>query len=156
RFLSLLEFKIPVLGKFILKNELARFSRTLEMLIKSGIPILKAMEISVFVLNNEVLRRQLRNSYKDLEQGGSLGGSLKKSKLFPVFMSNLVAVGEESGKLAEALSEVADVYERDTDEYLRVLANLLEPVMILLMGVVVGFIVIAMLLPIFEINIMIR
>ncbi len=154
--LSWFRLRLPVLGNFILKVEFSRFSRTLELLIKSGIPILQAIDIAIPVLENEVLKNQLRQSYKELEQGGSLGRSLKGSKLFPVFMSNLIIVGEESGKLDEALAEVADSYERDTDEAIRVMANLIEPLMILGMGLIVGFIVVAMLLPIFEINVMAR
>ncbi|MDD5729612.1 MAG: type II secretion system F family protein [Candidatus Omnitrophica bacterium] len=154
--LSLIKLHIPVFGEFILKAELARFSRTLELLIKSGIPILNAIDISIPVLDNEIVRIQLKKSYKELEQGGSLGRSLKSSKLFPLFMSNLIIVGEESGKLDDALKEVANSYEKDTDEAIRVMGSLLEPVMILVMGLIVGFIVIAMLLPIFGINMMVK
>ncbi|MFA5118410.1 MAG: type II secretion system F family protein [Candidatus Omnitrophota bacterium] len=153
-FLSVFKLHVPVFGKFILKAELSRFCRTLELLIKSGIPILKALEVGIPILENEVIKGKLRTSYKDLEQGGSFGRSLKNASLFPLFMTNLLIVGEESGKLDEALSEVASSYERDTDEAIKVMSSLLEPLMILGMGLIVGFIVIAMLLPIFEINVM--
>ena len=154
--LSRLKLKTPLLGKLTLKSELSRFSRTLELLLKSGIPILKALEVAIPVVNNEVLREKLRFSYKELEQGGSFGRSLRASKVFPLFMCNLIAVGEESGKLGDALVEVAASYERDTEEALKVMMNLLEPLMILAMGLIVGFIVVAMLLPIFEINVIAR
>jgi general secretion pathway protein F len=154
--LSAFRLHIPLFGKFILKAELARFSHTLELLIKNGIPILKAMNIAIPVLENEVIKNQLKQSYKELEQGGSFGASLKSSKVFPVFMSNLISVGEESGRLDEALAEVASSYERDTDEAIRVMSSLLEPLMILVMGLIVGFIVVAMLLPVFQINFMAR
>jgi general secretion pathway protein F len=150
---SIIQLHLPVFGEFILKAELARFSRTLSILLKSGIPILKAINIAMPVLGNEVIKRQLRQSYKELEQGGSFGRSLKGSKIFPLLMSNLIIVGEESGKLEEALAEVASSYERDTDEAMRVMSSLLEPLMILIMGLIVGFIVVAMLLPVFEMNI---
>jgi type II secretory pathway component PulF len=114
------------------------------------------MDIATPVLENEIIKNQLKQSYKELEQGGSLGRSLKDSKLFPLFMTNLIIVGEESGKLDEALSEIASAYERDTDEAMRIMASLLEPLMILVMGLIVGFIVVAMLLPIFQINVMAR
>ena len=152
--LSLLKLHLPLYGKFTLKAELARFSRTLELLIKNGIPILQAMDIATPVLENEIIKNQLSKSYKELEQGGSLGRSLRNSRLFPLFMTNLIIVGEESGKLDEALSEIASSYERDTDEAMRIMASLLEPLMILAMGLIVGFIVVAMLLPIFQINVM--
>ncbi len=151
---SILKLHIPIFGKFVLKADLACFSRTLELLIKSGLPILRALQISVQVLSNEVIKEKLIKSHRDLEQGGSFGQSMKDSKLLPLFMVNLISVGEESGNLAAALGEVADCYERDTDETVRIMSSLLEPLMILVMGLIVGFIVVAMLLPIFEINMM--
>jgi len=154
--LSIFKLHLPIFGKFVLKAELARFSRTLELLIRNGIPILRAIDIAIPVLENEIIKDQLRQSYKELEQGGSFGRSLKKSKLFPIFMSNLIIVGEESGRLDESLAETASSYERDTDEAIRIMASLLEPLMILGMGLIVGFIVVSMLLPIFEINVMVR
>jgi len=153
---SMLKLHIPIFGKFALKADLACFSRTLELLIKSGLPILQALQISVQVLDNELIRERLIKSHRDLEQGGSFGRSMKDSKLLPLFMVNLISVGEESGNLAGALGEVADSYERDTDEMIRIMSSLLEPLMILVMGVIVGFIVVAMLLPIFEINMISR
>jgi type II secretory pathway component PulF len=151
--LSAFQLRIPVLGNFILKAELTRFSRTLELLIKNGIPILRAIDISIPVLENEAIKNELRKNYKDLEQGGSFGKSLKNSSnIFPLFMSNLISVGEESGRLDGALAEVANSYERDTDEAIKILSSLLEPLMILVMGLIVGFIVVAMLLPVFQIN----
>lgn len=154
--LSILKLRLPVFGKLVLKAELSRFTRTLALLIKNGIPILRGLEIAIAVIDNEVIKNQLRQSIKELEQGGSFGKSLKQSKIFPAFLTNLITVGEESGKLEEALSEVSSAYERDTDESIRTMASLLEPLMILVMGLVVGFVVIAMLLPIFEINVMVR
>lgn len=154
--LSVFKLKLPLLGKFFLKSEIARFTRTFELLIRTGIPILRAIEVSIPILGNEIIKQQLMRSCKELEQGGSLGKSLKSSKLFPLFMSNLIIVGEESGKLDDALAEVADSYERDVDETIKVMMSLLEPLMILGMGLIVGFIVIAMLLPLFEINVMVR
>lgn len=152
--LSALSLRLPLFGRFILKAELARFCRTLELLFKNGITILKAIDIAIPVMGNEVLKNHLRHSYKELEQGGSFGRSLKKFKVFPLFMSNLITIGEESGKLDGSLAEVADSYERDTDETIKTMSNLLEPLMILMMGLIVGFIVVAMLLPVFEINVM--
>ena len=147
---------MPFFGNFVRKAELSRFCHTLGPLIKSGLPILSAIDITVPIVGNEVIKGQLRQSYKELEQGGSFGKYLKGSKLIPLFMSNLIIVGEESGKLDEALAEIAATYERDTDEALRIFSSLLEPIMILAMGLIVGFIVVAMLLPIFEINVMAR
>ncbi|MFC1807268.1 type II secretion system F family protein [Candidatus Omnitrophota bacterium] len=154
--LSLLKLRIPIFGTFTLKNELGRFSRTMELLIRSGVPILKSLELGIPVLENEIIKSKLKKSYKDLEQGGSFGKSLKDSKLIPIFVSNLIIIGEESGRLHEALSEVALSYEHDTEESIRIMTSLLEPLMILFVGLIVGFIVVAMLLPIFEINVIAR
>jgi len=153
---SVIQLNLPVFGNLVLKSELARFARTLELLLRSGISILRAINVTIPVLDNEIIKTQLFSSYKELEQGGSFGRSLKNSKVIPSFMTNLLIVGEESGKLDDALTEVAASYERDTDEAIRVMSSLLEPLMILLMGLVVGFIVVAMLLPIFEMNMMVR
>lgn len=152
--MSRLKLRLPVLGSFIYKSELARFNRTLELLVRSSIPILQSIRIAIPILNNTVIQDELLKSYKDLEEGHSFGKSLARSKIFPKFMTSLLIVGEESGRLDEALGEVAGAYERDTDEAVRVMTSLLEPVLILVMGLVVGFIVMAMLLPIFQINMM--
>ncbi len=154
--LSIFKLHLPIFGNLILKSELSRFSRTLELLVKNGIPILRAIDIAIPVLGNEAIKKELKKGYKELEQGNSFGRSLKSVKLFPVFMSNLILVGEESGRLDDALSEIASVYERDTQEKIQVMSSLLEPAMILVLGLVVGFIVMAMLLPIFEINVMVH
>jgi len=153
-FMSHLKLRLPLLGTFYYKSELAQFCRTLELLIRSSIPILTAIKVAVPILNNTVIQTQLMKSSKDLEEGSSFGKSLSQSDVFPKFMTSLVIVGEESGRLDEALGEIASAYERDTDETIRILTSLLEPVLILVMGLIVGFIVVAMLLPIFEINMM--
>lgn len=155
-FFNQLQLHLPVIGNFVVKAELSRFCSTLELLIKSAVPILKAIEVSIPILENEIIKNRLKKSGEDLEQGGSFGKSLKSFSIFPPFMSNLISVGEESGKLDEALAEVAFSYQRDTDEALSVISNLLEPLMILAMGLIVGFIVVAMMLPIFEINVMVQ
>lgn len=147
---------LPLMGKFTVKAELSRFSRTFGLLIRSGVPILSALRIAVPVIENEVIKEEISRSYQELEHGGTLGQSLKNCKCVPVFMTSLIRVGEQSGKLQDALDEVASSYERDTEEAVRVMSSLLEPLMILVMGLITGFIVVAMLLPIFDINSMMR
>lgn len=156
KLVSVLALHIPFFNRFYLYNELARFARTLEILIKSGIPILRAIDISIPILSNEIIKRDLKRSAVELEQGAAFGKSLKKSKFFPPFMISLITVGEESGKLDEALAEIAEAYEHDCDEAVKVMTSLLEPAMILVMGLMIGFIVMAMLLPIFQINMMVK
>ena len=152
--LDRIKLRLPILGKFFLKVELARFSRTMEILVRSGIPILAAIKTASSVFGNEVIRAECNRTYGELERGGSFGQSLGSSKLFPPYMSSLVIVGEESGRLDESLAEVANSYERDTDEAVATSTALLEPLMILIVGSVIGFMVIAMLLPIFQIDMM--
>lgn len=148
--------KLPIIKGFVIKSELARLSRTLELLIKSGTPILRAIEITAPVIGNTVLSRSFATIRDEIAGGGSLGKSLHERGDFPLFMTNLIVVGEESGHLDEALSEIALYYERETDEAIKVMTSLLEPLMILVMGLIVGFIVIAMLLPMFELNMMVK
>ncbi len=152
--ISRIKLRLPILGNFYYKSELGRFCRTLELLIKSSLPILSAIKTAVPILDNTLIQDELMKSYKDLEEGSSFGKSMAYSKMFPTFMTSLIIIGEESGRLDEALGEVASTYERDTDETIKILTSLLEPVLILVMGLIVGFIVVAMLLPIFEINMM--
>jgi type II secretory pathway component PulF len=153
---SRLSLSLPLVKDFILKAELARLTRTLELLIKSGTPILRSIEITTPVLSNTVLRDQFGASHDEIMGGSSLGKSLKSRKIFPLFMTNLILVGEETGKLDDSLSEIAVFYERETDEKIKIMTSLLEPLMILVMGLIVGFIVIAMLLPMFELNMMVK
>jgi len=155
-FLSRVVLSLPIFGNLVLKSELNRFCRTLELLLKSGIGLLRAIAVALPVVGNRIIKEQLQRSSQELEKGGSFGRSLKNSRLLPVFMTNLIIIGEESGKLTGALEEIASSYERDTEEAIKIMTNLLEPLMILGMGLIVGFIVVAMLLPIFEINVMAR
>ena len=155
-FLSSLELYIPTVKDFILKKEISRFSRTLELLIKSGIPILKGLKLTIPVLDNEIIKAEFLRSSRDLEDGASLGASLGRSKVFPPFVISLVSIGEESGRLDNTLRELADIYEEELRESTKVFTTLLEPLMILIMGSLVGFIVMAMLLPIFQINMMVK
>ncbi len=152
KIVSVISLKLPVVGDFVKMLEFARFSRTMELLVRSGIPILKTLELATPVVENEIIRKELVICYKSLKEGGSLGRSLSGSKVFPPFMINLITVAEESGKFDEVFNEIAVTYERETDEALKALMSLMEPLMILVMGLVVGFVVISMLLPIFELN----
>ncbi|MCM8787275.1 MAG: type II secretion system F family protein [Candidatus Omnitrophica bacterium] len=147
------KLQLPILGTFFLKTELTRFCYTLALLIHSGVPIVKAINIAIPITRNEIIRKHLYQSCQHLEEGGSFGKSLKASGVFPPFMSNLIIIGEVSGKLSDSLYEVATNYEKEIDQMLKLFSALLEPILILFMGLVVGFIVIAMLLPIFEINV---
>ena len=147
----------PVIGNFIRKSELSKFNRTLALLINNGIPILTALEITIPTLGNLVLKRELKKVTEGLKSGISLSTGLTRTagNHFPPFMINLIAVGEEGGQLGDTLDEVANSYERETEEIIKIGLSLLEPVLILITGLVVGFIVISILLPIFTMGTMV-
>ncbi|MBN3038726.1 MAG: type II secretion system F family protein [Candidatus Omnitrophica bacterium] len=147
-----LKLKIPLVGGFIKESIIARFSRTLSLLIANGIPLFQAIKITIPTIENEIFKTELEQVHKGIVDGMSLEQSMKRSKWFPGFMSNMLAVGERGGSLEEALQEVATFYERNVDKTTTMMTSLIEPAIILVMGLVVGFIVFAMLLPIFQIN----
>ena len=149
-----LQLRIPLCGDLILKSELARFCRTLGLLLRSGIPLIRALKISIPIVGNKLMQDGLQESRKQLETGASFGKSLEKMKLIPPMLCNLIAVGEESGSLEESLGDVADSFEQDANEKIKTMTTLLEPLMILVVGAIVGFMVMAMLLPIFQMDIL--
>lgn len=151
-----LALRLPLVGPLLIQMEFARFARSLGLLLEHGVPILQAMEVAIPVVGNGVIQGQLAQVPAGLKGGGSLVQGLSTLPVATPFLINTVAVGEESGKLAEALTEVATFYEREVDRLLQLCATLLEPAMILAVGGVVGFIVMAILLPIFELGSVIR
>jgi type II secretory pathway component PulF len=134
--------------------DIARFCRTLALLLKSGLPILRAIEVAVPTLDNNFVKRDLLLCVQGLTAGDSLGMCLKRSHIIPDMVSQLIAVGEESGSLIESLGDIAESYEQEINESTKFMTTLLEPIMILSIGVVVGFIVFAMLLPIFQMDLL--
>ncbi len=146
------KLKLPLIGNFIKKAMLAEFTRTFALLLANGIPVLEALSITIPTINNEIFKIELENIHSDIIVGTPLSQSMKKSFWFPPFLTNMLAVGERGGNLQEVLLEVAVFYEREVNKIKKIMTALLEPIIILIMGLVVGFIVIAMLLPIFEIN----
>jgi len=148
--------KMPVWGDIWLKEDLARFSRTMAVLVESGIPIITAMNLSIQTVSNIFLQEQLRRCQEGMIAGRSLGDEIRQMSLIPDVMGDLIAVGEEAGSLAPSLADVADNYEREIHDAIKVMTTLFEPIMILVVGAVIGFIVIAMLLPIFQMDIFAR
>jgi len=146
------KLKLPLIGSFIKKSAIARFARTLALLLASGIPLFQALAITIPTMENEVIKSDLELIHKGIIDGASFEQSMKRSLCFPRFMTNMLAVGEKGGNLEEVLLEVAVFYERETNRVIKVITSLLEPAMILVMGLIIGFIVFAMLLPIFQIN----
>ncbi len=148
-----LKLNLPVFNKFVRDAEVARFSRTLGLLIKNGVSVYSSLEMAIDVLDNMTLKSRLMQARLEIStHGSSLSGSLKKSNTLPPFVINMVMIGEEGGRLDSVLKEVADLYEREVEHGIKIITSLLEPVFILIIGVVVGFIVVAMLLPVFDIG----
>jgi len=146
------KLKLPLVGNFIKKSVIAGFARTLALLLASGIPLFQALAITIPTIENKIIKSDLELVYKGIIDGVSFEQSMKRSLWFPCFMTNMLAVGEKGGNLEEALLEIAVFYERETNRAIKVITSLLEPAIILIMGLVIGFIVFAMLLPIFQIN----
>lgn len=142
--------KIPVIGRLSLLIATSRFSRTLSTLLASGLPLLRALEITSKLLNNLVLQQVIDDASHKVREGSSLAAPLQKAKLFPVMLTQMIAVGEDSGELEEMLRRVANNSDQQVELSINRMLALLEPIMILLMGSAVGFIVLAILLPIFQ------
>jgi len=152
-FIDIIKLRLPIIKDFVRNNEIAKFSRTLGLLLKNGISVHESLQLAADTLDNEALREKLNLARQEiLNKGSTLSASLKKVDLFPVFAVNMIAVGEEGGRLEESLAEIANVYEREVEQSMKIMASLLEPALILIVGGVVGFIVFAMMLPIFNIG----
>ena len=148
--------RLPVAGGMLQRLILSRFARVLGLLLSSGVPIIRALEITSEVLVNRVYRAFLREVMEEVAQGGSLSGSLRKNPLFPPLLVHLAAVGEKSGELEAMLLKAGIAYEREFNAGLTRLMGLMEPLLVLAMGVAVGTVVLAVLLPIFEMNQLIK
>jgi len=149
-----LKLRVPLIGDLIKKVEVERFARTLGVLLKNGVSIVKAMGVVAEIMGNEVLKDEINDMKEKISGGSSLSKEIKKSAVFPAYVKNLIAIGEESRVLEKSLFKVSDSYDREIDRAVKIFTSLLEPILILIMGVVVSFIVVSMLLPIFEINVM--
>ena len=147
---------IPYVGKLLKKVALARFSRTLSTLLTSGITLLQSLDIVKNVVSNTVLSKAIEEARASIREGQSIAPPLKKSGLFPAMLIHMIAVGEKSGELEQMLSKAADAYDNEVSSSVTALTSILEPVMILIGGAVVLFIVLAILLPIFELNQLVR
>jgi type II secretion system protein F len=144
--------KIPLLGDMIVKKEVANFARTLGSLLHNGVSILSALDIVHGVLTNQIVADEVATIPENVTQGEGVAAPLRKSKVFPPVVVNMMAIGEETGRLDDVLLKIAKSYDTEVERSVKTMTSLLEPLVILFMGVVVGFIVISMLLPIFSID----
>ena len=151
-----IKLKAPLFGPITQKMAVARFSRTLGTLLQSGVPLLTALEIVRNVVDNRLIADDLQTASREVEEGQNLSSSLARNGLFPPIVIDMISVGEQSGNLEPMLYRVADSYEKEVEASIMMMTSLLEPAMILFMGLVVGFIVVSVLLPIFEMNQLVR
>jgi type IV pilus assembly protein PilC len=140
---------VPVLGDLIRKSAVSRFTRTLGTLIASGVSILDGLEITAKTAGNRVIHDAVMESRASIAGGETIAAPLQKSKVFPPMVISMIAVGEQTGGLDEMLSKIADFYDEEVDAAVEALLALMEPVMIVVLGVIVGGMIVAMYLPIF-------
>jgi type IV pilus assembly protein PilC len=145
-----LMLRMPVLGDVLRKSAVSRFTRTLGTLISSGVSILEGLEITAKTAGNRVIQDAIMQSRSSIAGGDTIAQPLQKSKVFPPMVISMIAVGEQTGGLDEMLSKIADFYDEEVDAAVSNLLSLLEPIMIVFLGVVVGGMVVAMYLPIFD------
>ena len=151
-FFDRLMLKVPVFGKLTSMVVISRFTRTLGTLLSSGIPLLDALEIGEAVMGNKVYGKTLEEVRVNVREGASLAQPLKESGVFPPLVTRMIAVGEQTGEMEAMLSKVADIYDQQVETMVSTLTSLLEPVMIVIIGAVMAFIVFAVLLPIFNLT----
>jgi len=144
--------KAPVFGPILKKVAVARFTRTLGTLIKSGVPIMQALETVAQTAGNVVIADAVNLTRESIREGGHLSDPLKKSGIFPNMVTSMISVGEETGALDVMLTKIADFYDSEVDTAVKGLTSLIEPIVIVVMGIVIGTIVVAMFMPMFEIG----
>ena len=142
--------KVPVLGDIIRKASVAKFTRTLGTLITSGVPLLEGLGICARTSGNKVIEEALLGARISISSGKTISEPLAKSQVFPKMVTHMIAVGESTGALDAMLGKIADFYEDEVDQAVAAMTSLLEPMMMVFLGTIIGFIVIAMYLPIFS------
>jgi type IV pilus assembly protein PilC len=148
-----LKLHTPLISRLVRNAEISKFSRTLGLLIENGISVHEGLLLATNTLDNAAVKNKIEQVGADIvNKGRTLSESLNRSQVFPQFAVNMIGVGEQSGELAETLAEVADAYDREVQQTVKLIMSLLEPLLIMLVGGVIGFIVFAMLMPIFNIG----
>jgi len=144
--------KVPLIGDLVTKVAVARFARTLGTLITSGVPILQALKITRETIGNEVIQNAVDTVHESVKEGDTIAAPLDKSKVFPPMVVNMIDVGEETGSLDAMLVKVADIYDAEVENAVDAMLSLLEPLIIIVLGGIIGFIVVALYLPIFTLG----
>ncbi len=146
-----LSLKMPLFGDLIQKSAVARFSRTFGALTRSGVPILTSLEIVRDTSGNQVIANAIDAARVEIQQGGMISIALQKEKVFPAMAIQMISIGEETGEIDGMLMKVADFYEDEVEQSVKALTSILEPIMIVVLGGMVGTILLAMYLPLFKI-----
>jgi type IV pilus assembly protein PilC len=146
-----LSLKMPLFGDLIQKSAVARFSRTFGALTRSGVPILTALEIVRDTAGNQVIANAVDASRRDIQQGGMISIALQKEQVFPIMAIQMISIGEETGELDQMLMKVADFYEDEVEQAVKALTSVIEPIMIVFLGGMVGTILLSMYLPMFKV-----
>jgi type IV pilus assembly protein PilC len=144
--------KLPIFGPLLQKVALSRFSRTLATLIQSGVPILSALDIVGKSSGNRVIEVTVQNAATHIQEGESLSDPLNKSGIFPKMVTRMISVGEKTGKLDTMLLKIAEFYDDQVDAAVSGLTSMIEPLIIGFLGIVIGFIVVALFLPIINLT----
>jgi type II secretory pathway component PulF len=150
RKLDELKMKAPIVGKVVKLNLFGQFARTLGTLLENGVPVLTALKITEQVLSNRLLKEAIAKTREAVTDGKTLAQPMAQSKIFPQLMVDLVRIGEETGDVPGALNNLADTYESELQIGLRVMTQLIEPLLIIIMAIMVGFLLISILLPLFR------
>lgn len=144
--------RIPLIGDLVVKVAVARFARTLGTLITSGVPILQALKITKETIGNEVIQNAVDKVHDSIKEGDTIAAPLDQTKVFPAMVVNMIDVGEETGSLDGMLMKVADIYDAEVEAAVEAMLTLLEPIIIVVLGGIIGFIVISLYLPIFSLG----
>jgi type II secretory pathway component PulF len=144
--------RVPVVRHVLTAHAFAQFARTLGSLLSNGVPILDALRIVEATVGNEVIAREIREARNRVTDGASISGPLAKSRVFPPLLTDMLAVGEQSGDMSGALQHIARRYEADLDRSVKVFTTVLEPLLLLLMAGLIGFVALSMLLPVFNLT----
>ncbi|MBI3986877.1 MAG: type II secretion system F family protein [Lentisphaerae bacterium] len=146
------QLKLPYLRDVVMASAFAQFARTLGLLIGNGVHVLTALGIVEKTISNELIAREIRNAREQVTDGATISVPLAASKVFPPLLTDMLAIGEETGDMAGALNHIAQRYEKDLDHRIRILTIILEPLLIVLMAGLVGFVAISILLAVFDLS----
>ena len=147
-----IKLSLPLFGKINMKMSTAIFARTFGMLMSSGLPIIQSIEVTARIVGNKYIQKILTEVKNNIEKGVSLGSILVQKNIFPIMLTSMIRIGEESGNMEEVLEKTADFYDEEVETTVAQMTTLIEPIIIIVLAVVVGFIIVSIILPIFQMN----